>query len=194
MHIRANRDFWKCIVPEGEKGVAKIEKFSVTRDGSALAALRGVYVPLGDYTRLLINGGLVMSDTPKEYSDHADFFRMAKGDVLIHGLGLGCALNVVANKPQVESITVVEIEQDVIDLVAPHFQHKNIEIIHADAMTWTPPKGKRYHAVWHDIWPNICTDNLKEMGTLHRRYGRRCDWQGSWSKEECLYHRRRGSA
>jgi hypothetical protein len=57
-----------------------------------------------------------------------------------------------------------------------------VEIIQADAFSWKPPKNIRYGMVWHDIWPNICGDNYPEMKTLHRRYGRKADWQGSWCK------------
>jgi hypothetical protein len=48
--------------------------------------------------------------------------------------------------------------------------------------------------VWHDIWLDLCTDNLEGMGKLHRKYGRRTDWQGSWEKDRLLSHRRREKA
>jgi hypothetical protein len=32
---------------------------------------------------------------------------------------------------------------------------------------------------------------LVEMRSLHRRYGSRCDWQGSWCRRECERARRR---
>ena len=73
-----------------------------------------------------------------------------------------------------------------IDLVGPSFSHDDrVNIICADAFEWRPPKGVRYNAVWHDIWDDICTDNLPEMTRLHRKYGRRADWQGSWCRELC---------
>jgi hypothetical protein len=34
-------------------------------------------------------------------------------------------------------------------------------------------KGKRYDMVWHDIWDDICSDNLEGMAKLHRKYGDR---------------------
>jgi hypothetical protein len=94
----------------------------------------------------------------------------------------------------VDKVTVIENSPDVIALVGPTLKERygdRLEIIEADAFTYQPPKGIKYSAVWHDIWPTLCEDNLKEMGTLHRRYGRRCDWQGSWGKELLKYHRRR---
>ena len=62
----------------------------------------------------MINGQLVMSDTPQEYRDHIAFFGRARGSVLIHGLGLGCALNVLLSMGHVNDITVVEVNPDVI--------------------------------------------------------------------------------
>lgn len=59
-----------------------------------------------------------------------------------------------------------------------------------DAFTWKPAKGQKWDVIWHDIWISLCEDNLKEMATLHRRFGRRARiWQGSWGKE--LLQRRR---
>ena len=85
-----------------------------------------------------------------------------------------------------DKVTVIEKSEDVIALVAPTLTKRygvRLEIIHADAFEYKPPKGVRDSVVWHDIWTHLCTDNLKGMGTLHRKYGRSCDWQGSWGKE-----------
>ena len=69
-----------------------------------------------------------------------------------------------------------------------------MDIVQADAFTVKlprpslflhVPRDTRYDVVWHDIWDNICADNLPEMHRLHRRYGRRCDWQGSWARWHC---------
>jgi hypothetical protein len=104
---------------------------------------------------------------------------------------------VAAKRYAVDKVTVIENSPDVIALVGPTLTERygdRLEIIEADAFTYKPPKGIRYSVVWHDIWPDLCEDNLKTMGTLHRRYGKRCDWQGSWGKELLQYHRRRDRA
>lgn len=67
-----------------------------------------------------------------------------------------------------------------------------MQIINADAFAYKPPKSKRYGAVWHDIWANICADNLPEMHKLHRKYGRIADWQGSWCRWQCERNRGEG--
>lgn len=89
---------------------------------------------------------------------------------------------------RVTSIDVVEIEQAVIDLVGPHYQRLadeagiELNLICDDALTHAWPKGKRWATVWHDIWPTISSDNARTMGTLHRRFARRADWQSSWCR------------
>jgi spermidine synthase len=111
----------------------------------------------------------------------------AQGHVLFNGLGLGMVLQACMEKEKVEKATVIELSQDVIDLVAPHYKAMygdRVDIIKADAMAWSPPKGTRYGMVWHDIWTYICGDNYEQMKTLHRRYGSRSDWQGSWCRYE----------
>jgi hypothetical protein len=173
-------------VPEGERGKWKVSRFTVGEhsiEGLRLA-MKGRPVSPGEYTRLTRNGAVIMSDTPAEKRDHYSFVRAACGHCLINGLGLGMCLNAVLQKPQVSFVTVVEEDQDVIDLVWPHYMDQRCEVICADALIYKPPKGARYGAVWHDIWDSICEDNLPEMHTLHRRYGRRADWQGSWGRPE----------
>ena len=183
------REYWPCIVPPGKSGEWYIEQFIIDKQGSAFSSLRiGGYVPEGEYTKLVRGksnrSGPIMSDTPKEKLDHMEFFLEATGRVLINGLGLGCALNVVLHLPGVAEVTVIELSPDVIRLVAPSFPDPRVTIIEADARTWTPPRGVRYGAVWHDIWDSICGDNLPEMKSLHRRYGRRTNWQGSWARDQ----------
>lgn len=176
-------------VPEGKKGCWSVEKFEISESEARFASINchGRPVSPGCYTRLLRNGSLVMSDTPMEISDHLSFIYRAKGHVLINGLGLGMCLQAVLENPEVTKATVIEISQDVIDLVAPHYQNKygdRVEIICADAFEWKPPKGAQYGAIWHDIFDGICSDNLPSMTKLKRKYARKCQWQGCWGREQ----------
>ena len=185
-------------VPEGVSGVWRVENFTVSEQDAKRERMYAVFhggrgVPAGDYVRLMRGGRVIMSNTPDEIRDHSPIRWNATGKVLINGLGLGVVIEMIID--QVQHITVVEKSADVIDLCANHYRTKypdKIEVIQADALEYQPPKGIRYNAVWHDIWDDICTDNLISMGRLHRKYGRRADWQGSWSREDCLYYRRLG--
>jgi len=185
-------------IPVGAIGDFRIERFTITEDQARLenmlSAFRASrrYVEAGEYTRLMRGETCVMSDTPSEKSDHREAVRKASGFILINGLGIGMVLNACLSKPEVTRAIVVEISREVIDLIGPYYQAKfgpRVEIVHADALTYQPPKGVRFGMVWHDIWDNICSDNLEQMATLHRRYGRRAEWQGSWCKELCQYYR-----
>lgn len=190
-------------VPDGISGTWKIESFEITEKNANFENLKlafsgngARYVIPGTYKRLIHDNEVIMSNTTAEISDHVMFIHEAcyrGGHILINGLGLGVALSkILQNSKKITQITIIEKSKDVITLVAPtYLKDPRIEIIHADALKWKPPLGVRYTTVWHDIWNNICTDNIPQMNKLHRKYGRRCDWQGSWCKELCLYYRKK---
>lgn len=198
------REHWKVNLPEGSSGDWRVEYFKVSKDAAAFESIRAIVsgtgrgVPEGRYTALYCNQSLVMSDTLDEMWDHMFPIHEAcdrGGRVLINGLGLGMVAAAILMGNAVEKVTVIENSPDVIALVGPtltaRYGHR-LEIIEADAFEYKPPKGQRFSVVWHDIWNELCTDNLKDMGTLHRRYGNRCDWQGSWGKEILQHYRRQG--
>lgn len=177
-------------LPEGQRGQWKISRFVVSKEDARFSALRAAmkgrgYVPAGTYTSLTRNGAIVMSDTPDEMRDHSFAVRQAKGHTLINGLGIGMVLAACLRKRDVERVTVVEIDPDIIALVGPHYRDRRVEIVNTCAFDYQPPKGVRYGMVWHDIWSNICGDNLPEMTRLKRKYARRADWQGCWCQAEC---------
>lgn len=181
-------------IPEGSRGPWTVKRYTVDERASKMTVLQSMmhgrgYVPPGTYTELRhAKRGLIMSDTPDEMRDHYEFVHKAMGQVLINGLGLGMALAAILKKPEVKGVTVIEIDPDVIALVGPAFAGERVAIIHADAFLFQPPKGERYNAVWHDIWDDICGDNLAPMTQLKKKYGRRTDWQGCW----CEHQTRRG--
>lgn len=200
-------DWWeeyKVDVPEGRIGNWAIERFTIGEKDAEFANVKSLfsggcthYHP-GTYTRLISKASPhcspLMSDTVDEILDHLSVIREAHGQVLINGLGLGVVLQAMLRKPEVEHVTVIEYSPDIIALVEPHYRKMfgdKFTIIQADAFTWEPPKGKRYDVVWHDIWGDYNTELLPQMTKLHRKYGKRCGWQGSWKREYLLYMKRR---
>ena len=148
----------------------------------------------GVYARLTVDGTLWMSDTTAERADHLMPVAMADmhpgGTGLVNGLGLGCVT--VAMLDSLEHVTVVEFDQRIIATVGAWLLAEygpRVTLLQGDAMTvkWVP--GTRWDVVWHDIWPTFTPDNLPQMATLHRRYARRCAWQGSWGHDVCLWMR-----
>lgn len=185
----------KATVPDGQKGPWRIETFTITPEQSDLTKFRAMlkqdpslYCPPGTYKKLVHEKrGIVMSDTKMEQDSNLYIVNKASGDVLINGLGLGMVLEAVIEKPEVNHVTVVELDQDVIDLVAPHMHYLagqgRLTIIQADAYDHKPPKGVHYNAVWHDIWDDISPENFAGMVKLRNKYAKRADWQGFWSEE-----------
>lgn len=178
---------YKVALPEMENEGWAIQHFEVKETSwkRTYYALQGRPVYPGNYTRLIRKSGgagdLVMSDTPAEIRDHLEIIHAARGRVLIHGLGLGMCLGAVLKNAEVTHVDVVELSQDLIDLVGPHYQDPRVTIHQGDALTFKFPAGTRWNVVWHDIWDTICADNWEDMKKLRRRYGHRCDWQECWA-------------
>lgn len=198
-------------IPQGQRGLWRIERFTVDDKGAMIhnliaardARMTGEaprsIVP-GEYTRLCHADDVIMSDTPAEMREHLPIIRAASGQVLINGLGLGMVLAACLDKPEVAHVTVVELAAEVIELVGPHYQARygsRLMIVQADALTWEPPKDMQYAAVWHDIWPDVSSDNLLPMRQLREKYRDHSDWQGCWCYSYCVrmaeYERRHGS-
>ena len=193
---RAERLLEKTEVPEGESGPWKIERFTVSKEEADFFNLRQLInfcgsdrrIEEGTYTRLVREKAYnpMMSDTPAEMRDHVSPVMHAKGHCLIMGLGLGMVVEACLRKEEVDLVTVIEIDEDIISLVEPHLSGKwgeRLEIITDDALTWRPPKDARYGMAWFDIWADICEDNLPDMKLLTRRFGQKAEWKGSWGRE-----------
>lgn len=140
----------------------------------------------GKYIQLFVDNELVMSDTRMEKLTNQKFIDNAKGDVIIAGLGIGMIIHNLREKMAegtVKSITVIEVEQDVIDYVSPLFEDMNITYIVADVMEYKPPRGVKYDTIYFDIWPAIGEDNILDMAVLHKRW-KSCKskdgWMSSW--------------
>lgn len=176
----------KVSLPESRSGRWAIERFTVAEPMAVARFWHGARAPRpGTYTRLMRGSTLVMSDTPAEMRDHIIAVHKAHGHCLINGLGLGMVLAAVLRKPEVSAVTVVEVSGELIEMVGPHYRDPRVTFVTADAYEYTPPKNLRFGMVWHDIWDTISVENLEGMKRLHRKYGRRAEWQGSWCRSEC---------
>jgi hypothetical protein len=188
-------------VPPGLAGGVEVRRFAVTEQESTRSYLggRGRGVRPGTYTGLYRRGYLWMSDTPDEKRDHLPILNRVRHlgaeRVLVNGLGLGMVVAALLACETVQQIDVVEIDPEVIALVGPHYEAtaatagKTLAIHQGDAYAIQWPAGTQWDCAWHDVWPDLCTDNLPQMATLHRRYGRRVKWQGSWGRSYLEYQR-----
>lgn len=193
----------------GCRGPWSVEQFVVTSEDSLLAVFNRQRVEPGAYTRLLYTspgysgrrragqGALWMSDTPDEYRDHARAVHEATGRVLVNGLGLGCVLRAMLVNPAVTHVDVVERDSELVALMqdlAPWMADPRVHVHVADAYeqarAW--PRGTTWDVAWHDIWLNICADDLPGHTRLLRSYARRTGWQGAWRHEYLQSLQRRG--
>jgi hypothetical protein len=186
-------ELFKVDLPECNQDGIVIEKFDTRepqwRANNLHYTLHGRGTPPGIYTMLKVDGELWMSDTRAEAMDHILFFdwcEMHKAKkILINGLGMGCIVHALLTLESVTSIDIVEIDQRVIDVIGSHYaKDPRVHLHHANAFDQTTrwPKNSKWDAAWHDIWPDLCGDNIPEMTRLQRSYGRRVTHQESWSR------------
>lgn len=121
--------------------------------------------PLGYFTEsfrfpaILENGNEWMTLTPVDLDTCEEAIAAAHGRVVTFGLGLGYYAYMAAEKEDVESVTVVELSEDVIRLFKSHIlpQMKNghkIKIINADAFEYAEEvmHGENYDVAFVDTW------------------------------------------
>lgn len=99
-----------------------------------------------------------MSICPSEINSMKNEIEAAHGNVLVLGLGLGYYPFMIAQKPEVKSITVVELQQTIIDIVGAHLvpqfpNNEKIKIVKADAIEFLESVSDgEYDFCFADIW------------------------------------------
>jgi|GEM_PF-3095194 hypothetical protein len=212
-------DVFPCMadkIPEGSVGSARVTHFTVTRADSSFAALRSVVtgrraeiVSPGRYARLSIEDELVMTDTNMERRTNRPLIEHARGHVLVGGLGLGMVVfGLLAKKPAIRSLVVLEVSPDVIALIQPHLPvDARLTIVQVDVFGWDgwqdhaehgwqgqgwrgrsprrglSRKGPQFDTIYFDIWPSIQASNIPSAELLRGlAAGRvaRGGWMGDW--------------
>lgn len=204
------------VLPECKQGNLAIEHFAV--DAKEAKHLRGMasfsfsnqgygdFTP-GTYAKLKQGNTLWMSDTVMERRTNRYIVSIANGHVLIGGLGMGMIIIPMLLSDSVKSITVLEINAELINLVKPHLtayakkrgKARKLNILHGDVYTY--PKASLpgpFDTIYMDIWPDICGDNWEDMKRLGRLYRGRLNkanpnaYIGYWEKARCQYYAKRG--
>jgi hypothetical protein len=202
-----HNDYWTVPMPAKlESGAWRIERFTIPHPLPRDICLKNFQhiaggqpefvVSPGTYHRLVGpcgddgEDGVMMSNTQLEYRTNLDFVNAAKGDVFIAGLGLGMLFGPLLANPAVKSITVVELEQDVINMVRPRYlpltllpRAPRLHIHHNDAKNYVPDHD--FDAIMLDIWPDVSCDNLpemEEMKTYYRQFLRPGGYIECWSE------------
>lgn len=134
---------------------------------------------------------VVMSDSVMEKRTNLDFVYRANGNVLIAGLGIGMIVLAIQDKPEVEKITIVELEQDVINLILPSLPiNEKVNVICSDIHDFET--DEKFDVVYCDIWNNIDGENYEEMKKLTRKFKSKINREnkesfiGHWRKADCV--------
>jgi len=175
------------IIPEGKSGEYAIEHYNIPEDRANLEVTMATYhrdylgreIFAGDFCKLTYKNHVIMSDSGGERYSNTQIVRVAHGDVMIAGLGIGMILCSILPKPEVNSVTVVEISHDVCHLVLPHLakylgEHiEKLRVEQDDIYTYTP--DHKYNVIYFDIWGDYSGDTYEETKKLHRRYQKYLD-------------------
>ncbi len=136
----------------------------------------------------LRSGKTWMSDTPAEYYAMWELTARSIGpNVLVGGLGLGVLGHILAAQPSIESVTVVELEPDVVALVQKYLPPK-VKVIIGDFLVKAPELGQRQHfnTVIADIWERFddaefgIVRKCQEMMEKDVPQARRVYWDAHW--------------
>lgn len=139
-----------------------------------------------------------MSVTPNEIETMKAPLALARGRVVTFGLGLGYFAYMASCKPEVEEVTVVERDRQVIDLftrhILPQFSHpEKILLRQEDAFAFAgSAQMKGFDLVFCDLWHDV-SDGLEmylRLKRLEKQAGSKSPWQ-YWIEPSLLCQLRR---
>ena len=124
-------------------------------------------------TELCIGGKVWMVDDPPHYLAMREHAACYSGHVVCAGLGLGLIVHTLSQNPRIQSITVIEREQSVIDLIKPLIPE--CVIIHADFWEdWEENSGLIFDGVFYDLFVGkgreLLSQAMRVWFQLHERF------------------------
>ena len=150
-------------IPNGESGEYKVQQCTeTTGESSWLNYVNYRNISPGNYTVLYRKFGNswlnIMQDTEQEYGEHDWLTSRMSGHILLAGLGIGMIHIPLLASSDVTSVTVVEKEQDVIDLVWNDCaKDDRFTLVCDDIYTWDPDASDglpttSWDVGWFDTW------------------------------------------
>jgi hypothetical protein len=178
-------------IPNGESGDFKIESCTTTTgEGSWLNYVNHKQITGGPYTVLYqkmyghwLN---IMQDTEAEYTEHDWLMSRLSGDILIGGLGIGMIHIPLLASSDVTSVTIVEKNQDVIDLVwANCAKDDRFTLVCDDINTWDPDvtdglPTTSWDVGWFDTWLTFDEQMPDYITRINNKYGSYVSEIGGW--------------
>jgi hypothetical protein len=134
--------------------------------------------PVRDMAVLVRDGASWMSSTPFEFESQEVGIRLARGRVLIFGLGMGWAAAACASLPEVNRVTVVERDPEVLALhetlgifaQLPEPARAKLDVVGGDALDYRPEGA--VDLLMPDIWlPLVNDERLAEVRRMQANVG-----------------------
>lgn len=107
-----------------------------------------------------------MVDDPPHWWSMQDYARNSIGNVLVAGLGLGLVVHELLDKSDVDSITVVERNKDVIDLISPLLpkaEGVKFQIINKDFYDFIHESEEDFDRIIVDLWTSGSIEETKKI-------------------------------
>jgi hypothetical protein len=195
---------YKSTIPANDVMIVCKNVASVNNGNPESVVSPGTYQVLSGPCGEKGESAVMMSNTQLEYRTNRNFVDNARGDVLVIGLGIGMLLRPLLANKDVRTVTVLELEPDVIRLVKPHYADLiadgELFVYEADAFDFEPDdlmgiSPMRWDSVMIDIWPTIGEDNLPDMEKLGGRYRNWVNEGGTvhcWAQDICRRMKRLG--
>lgn len=204
-----NDPYYKAVAFDGrEEGGSKLcyqtcapyqgfvrDDFLYEDDGRVIPRI-GFFEEEYRYPAVLTDGREWMTLLPNEINSQKRYIEEARGKVLTYGLGLGYYVFHAAAKDEVESVTVVDVDENVISLFKKHIlckfpegAQKKVRIIKADAFEYAKTlKNGDYDYIYADIWHD-CADG-KDMYLKFKGLEKFCTSAryGYWIEESIKYY------
>ena len=99
-----------------------------------------------------------MSTADLELATMSDAVEDCQGHVLVAGLGLGIFPILATRKPDVASITVVEIDPHITAISSPYIDHPKVRVVNDSIehfAQYPPPDAPTFDYCFYDVWPAI---------------------------------------
>ena len=152
-----------------------IGDFSIKKDVLPKGTFIRTYYPGGMFYHDTLNqdfpivrlieekGGIWMSDTPMEQEALRIPSIIARGDILIVGLGLGLLPTLIKMRNKmVDSITIIEKNREVANLVYNKIKSRKTSLLLNDGESYLSVPGRKFDFISIDVWGSI-TAPIKEI-------------------------------
>lgn len=108
-----------------------------------------------------------MVDDPPHQWSMQDYARNSAGRVLVAGLGLGLVTHELLENIDVDSITIIEKNKDVIDLISPLLpkaENVKFDIINDDFYVFINETSRQFDRIIIDLWTTgSCEETIKVL-------------------------------